>query len=75
MAEDVVVRPLTARQRDVLREIVRYYRAIGVAPSQYFVARRLGMSRPRVQQQLTALYEKGWLLTPSTSGLRCVHMP
>jgi SOS-response transcriptional repressor LexA len=71
--EDVEVRPMTARQRDVLREIVRYVRAIGEAPSQHFVARRLGLHHSRIQQHLQALYEKGWLRSPTTGGLRCMH--
>jgi Mn-dependent DtxR family transcriptional regulator len=75
MTEQVAVRPLTARQRDVLREIVRYFRAVGEAPSQHFLARRLGISQPRVFEHLNALYEKGWLMSPSTAGLRCSHMP
>ncbi len=75
MDEEMVIRPLTARQRDVLREIVRYFRAIGEAPSQRFVARRLGISQQRVLEHLNALHDKGWLTSPSTSGLRCAHTP
>lgn len=69
------VRPLTPRQRDVLRAIIQYSRTVGEAPSQRFIARRLGMDHARVQQHLQALHEKGWLRTPTTSGTHCHHLP
>jgi Mn-dependent DtxR family transcriptional regulator len=70
-----VARPLSARQRDVLRVIVRFKRATGVAPSLRYIANRLGLHFMTVQEYIEALYAKGWLETPTTSGNRCLHEP
>jgi hypothetical protein len=70
-----VVRPLSKRQRDVLRGIVMFRRSTGEAPSLLYVARRLGLHHATVQQHIEALYIKGWLVSPTTSGTRCLHDP
>lgn len=68
-------RPPAARQREVLRLIARYRRAAGEAPSVCWLARRLGVHHATIQEHLLALYEKGWLQSPSPEGLRCTHVP
>lgn len=69
------VRPLTARQREVLRVIVQFYRREGEAPSVCFIARRLGLHHSAVQDHIARLYSKGWLGSPTPAGLRCPHEP
>jgi hypothetical protein len=71
--EGHVVRPMSARQRDVMRFIVRYYVLVGEPPPMRCISRRMGIRLSAVQQHLLALHEKGWLTTPTPDGLRCVH--
>jgi Mn-dependent DtxR family transcriptional regulator len=70
-----VVKPLTSRQRDVLRVIVRFTESTGEAPSARYVARRLGLHLTTVQEHLQAMHEKGWLSSPSPAGIRCLDAP
>lgn len=74
MMGEHVLQPLTPRQRDVLRLIARFWEATGEAPSQRFVARRLGLHLTTVQAHLEALHVKGWLKDPTPGGLRCTHV-
>jgi DNA-binding NarL/FixJ family response regulator len=73
-AGEHVVQPLTARQREVLRVIARYWSSYGEAPAALFIARRLGLHHSTVQEHLRVLHEKGWLTSPVPSGLRCPHV-
>lgn len=73
MDEPAVVRPMSARQRDVFRLIVRCYVATGETPSQRQISRRLGIHLKTVQEHLQALCDKGWLTSPNPDGLRCDH--
>jgi len=76
--EQIIVQPLTPRQRDVLREVVhcvRHYMAIGEHATQRAIARRLGMTHVRLRQHLYELYLKGHLRSPSIEGLHCLHTP
>ena len=68
------VLPLSRRQRAVLRLIVLYYRTTGEAPTVCFLARRLQLHHSTVQEHILALHEKGWLLSPAPSGIRCLHV-
>jgi SOS-response transcriptional repressor LexA len=74
-AEGHAVHPLSARQRDVLAVITRFYRATGEPPSVLYVARRLTLSRGAIREHIEALHRKGWLVSPSPAGLRCPHEP
>jgi len=74
-ARGVSVMPLTARQRDVLAIIVKFYEATAEPPSVLYVARRLSLSRAAVREHLEALYRKGWLRIPAPSGIQCFHVP
>lgn len=67
--------PLTPRQAEVLRLIQRFYEATGEPPSGRYLARRLGLHHEVVQEYVAALYRKGWLLSPSPAGVRCLHGP
>lgn len=67
--------PLTGRQLEVLRVLVRFREATGEPPSVLYVARRLSLSRAAVREHLVALARKGWLTTPVPAGLRCSHLP
>lgn len=73
MKDQAVVRPMSARQRDVMRVIVRFYVATGEPPTLRYLSRQLGIRLQAVQDHVQALYEKGWLTTPSPAGLRCDH--
>lgn len=64
---------MSARQRDVMRVIVRVYVATGETPSLRYLSRHLGIRLQAVQDHVRALYEKGWLTSPSPDGLRCGH--
>jgi DNA-binding CsgD family transcriptional regulator len=70
-----VARPLTPRQREVLRLIVQFYRHTGETPSIYWIARRLGLHHSVAQEHVERLYQKGWLGSPSPAGMRCPHAP
>lgn len=71
--EGEVLQKLSARQREVLRELLRFYAANGEPPSLRFVARRLGIHHSVVQEHLEALHRKGWLRAPTTDGVQCAH--
>lgn len=70
-----VVAPLTARQRDVLRVIIAFREATGEAPSVRYIARRLSLHHSVVEEHLRGAFLRGWLLSPTPSGLRCLHLP
>jgi len=70
-----IARPLSARQREILRFIIGFYRREGETPSVCFIARRLHLHHSAVQEHLAYLYRKGWLKIPAPEGLRCTHMP
>ena len=70
-----VSRPLTVRQREILRVIVKYRDVVGEPPPERYLARRFGLHLTTIQGHLDALYRRGWLATPSPSGLRCLHSP
>lgn len=65
--------PLTARQAETLRVIVAFWRATGEAPSQRYLARRLCVDLKTIQERLHSLYRRGWLISPSPGGCRCLH--
>jgi SOS-response transcriptional repressor LexA len=69
------VGPLTVRQREILRVIVRYREVVGEPPSERYLARRLGLHLTTIQGHLAALYRRGWLASPSPGGVRCLHSP
>lgn len=69
------VMPLSRRQRDVLRVIVRFYEVTGEPPSVEYVGRRLGIHHSVAQAHIDALFRKGWLTTPTAAGVRCLHSP
>ncbi len=67
--------PLSPRQRDVIRIIIRFREATGETPSERYLARRLGIRLSVVQGHLAMLYRKGWLVSPTPAGLQCLHDP
>lgn len=75
MIEGHSVKPLAARQRDVLVLIARFREATGEPPTVEYLARRLGIAPNTVREHLAALHRKGWLTSPSPGGLRCPHVP
>lgn len=56
---------LPSKQRAVLDIIIRYYRATGEACPAAHIARRIDRHHSTIQEHLSALYTKGWLLTPN----------
>jgi DNA-binding MarR family transcriptional regulator len=56
---------LTTKQRAVLEAIDAYQRATGEPCSASLLARRLRVHHSTIQGHLSALYRKGWLLTPN----------
>jgi hypothetical protein len=56
---------LSARQREALDIIVRTYRATREPCSGALIARQMNVHHSRVQAYLSALYLKGWLVTPN----------
>lgn len=67
-----MIQPLSHRQWIVLRLIITATDATGEAPSIRAIARSLSVSHHAVQCHLEALHRKGWLESPSPSGMRCV---
>lgn len=67
MKEDLSL--LTGRQRAVLDEIVRYYRATGEACPATYVARRLSMHHSSAQRHIELLHRKGWLRAPNAPSV------
>lgn len=67
--------PLSARQREVLSLIQRVVSddPLHRPPSVLNLATRLGLHHSVVQDHLKALWRKGYLYTPTPSGLRCCH--
>ena len=66
--------PLSPRQAEVLRVIVRFYEATGEHPSERYLSRRLGVHLTVIQGHVAALFKKGYLATPTPGGLRCLHI-
>lgn len=60
---------LTGRQRAVLDEIIRYYRATGEPCPAAFIARRLSMHHSSAQRHIELLHKKGWLCAPNTPSV------
>jgi hypothetical protein len=58
-------RPLTTRQQQVFDRIARYARATGEPCSASYLARQFDMHHSTVQEYITVLYRKGWLLGPN----------
>lgn len=73
MTDEHAVRPMTRRQRDVYALLVQFRRATGESPSVAYLARRLRLHHSVVQQHLDGLFRRGWLLSPTPDGLRCLH--
>ena len=73
MSEGAALRPLTQRQREILRAIQQIYEVLGEPPSVRYLGRRFGMDHQAVQCHLDALFRKGWLRVPSPAGIRCLH--
>jgi hypothetical protein len=68
--------PLSPRQRDVLRLLQAIMRAApDRPPSVPYLAAKLHVHHSVVQDHLSALFRKGWLCSPTPSGLRCTHAP
>jgi len=65
--------PLTTRQRAILDYIAAVQQVQGRPPSARVVAWRFGLTLSTVQQYLLAAYRRGWLKTPTTDGLYCLH--
>ena len=66
--------PPTARQAETLRVIAEFRAATGEFPSQRYLARRLNVALSVIQARLVALWQRGWLATPTPAGLRCTHL-
>jgi Mn-dependent DtxR family transcriptional regulator len=66
-----MIEPLSRRQWDVLKLILRVSDATGEAPTIRSIARSLNVCHHTVQMHLEALHRKGWLVTPSPDGMRC----
>jgi SOS-response transcriptional repressor LexA len=58
-------RPLTTRQQEVFDKIARFTRATGEPCSASYLARQLNMHHSTVQEHITTLFRKGWLLGPN----------
>ncbi len=67
------VLPMTAKQREVLRLIVRVHLALGEPPSERYIARRLGIDNKTLRGHLAALHSKGWLSRSNPGGAYCLH--
>jgi transposase len=59
-------RPLTTRQQDVLTAITRYNRVTGEPCPASYLARRFEVHHSTVQDCISALHQKGWLLGPNS---------
>jgi len=60
---------LSGRQRIVLDVIARYVRNTGEPCSGSYIARHLGIHHSTVQEHISALYRKGWLMTPNAPAM------
>lgn len=71
--------PLSPRQLEVLRIIQDVVRVMHekprTAPSAEDIAAALDINPSVVRGHIAALYRKGWLKSPSTAGIRCLHTP
>ncbi len=54
---------LPTQQRAILEIVTQYYRLTGEACSASYLARRLRLHHSTIQQHLTVLHRKGWLVT------------
>jgi Mn-dependent DtxR family transcriptional regulator len=66
---------LSPRQFDVLRLIQRIMAHDDRPPSVRYLAQRLGVHHSVIEGHLWALYRKGWLRSPTPSGIHCTHAP
>lgn len=64
-AQPAPLNTLTTKQRYVLMVIDQYVRATGEPCSLRYIARRVAVHHSTVESHLTALYRKGWLMTPN----------
>jgi repressor LexA len=58
---NLIVRPLTPRQKDVLDFLKKYLNEKGYSPSLEEVAKHLGISIPSVHQHIELIQKKGYL--------------
>ena len=58
-------RPLTTRQQKMFDTIARYTRATGEPCSASYLARQFSMHHSTVQEHISNLFRKGWLLGPN----------
>ncbi len=59
------VHTLPTQQRIVLEVVLQYHHMTGEACPASYLARRMRLHHSTVQQHLTALHRKGWLMTAS----------
>lgn len=59
------IHALTTKQRMIIEYIDAVQRATGEACPARLIARRLRVHHSTIQGHLSALYRKGWLLTPN----------
>jgi Mn-dependent DtxR family transcriptional regulator len=64
-AQPAPMHTLPTKQRVMLELILQYHHVTGEACSPMQLARRLSLHHSTVQEQLQALYQKGWLNTAS----------
>ena len=57
---------LPAQQRIVLDIVIRYYRVTGEACPASHIARKIARHHSTIQEHLSALFAKGWLVTANT---------
>lgn len=83
--ETTTDRPLTARQRDVLRAIFDHFDATGMPPTYAWLMRAVGVNSPNaVQQHVAALVRRGLVVGPTgrrrgggarTGSPHCLRLP